>query len=88
MPYRPTGRPPGRPRYPEPLTPAELRVLDRLRKGETNAVIASHLEISPDAVKFHVSNMLGKLELENREQLAVWREAAAARLAWLGVAAA
>src|SRR6476646_1460682 len=88
MPYKPTGRPPGRPRHPEPLTPAEQRVLERLRRGETNAEIATRLDISPDAVKYHVSNMLGKLEMENREQLAAWREPSAARRAWLGMGGA
>ena len=82
MPYKPTGRPPGRPRHPEPLTPAEQRVLRYLRQGRTNAEIADALDVSADAVKYHVSNMLGKLELENREQLAAWREPSAVLRAW------
>ncbi len=73
MPYKPTGRPPGRPRH-ELLTPAELRVLDQLRRGLTNAEIAEALGTSLDAVKYHVSNMLGKLGFENREELAAWRQ--------------
>ena len=52
----------GRPRHPDILTPAEWRVLDALREGGTNAEIAARLGISPDAVKYHISNMLGKLE--------------------------
>ena len=82
MPYRPTGRPPGRPRHPEPLTPAEQRVLRYLRQGKTNAEIADELDVSPDAVKYHVSNMLGKLELESREQLAAWREPSPVARVW------
>lgn len=82
MPYKPTGRPPGRPRHPESLTPAEQRVLRYLRQGRTNTEIADALDVSADAVKYHVSNMLGKLELENREQLAAWREPSAVKRAW------
>ena len=63
----------GRPPHPEILTPAEQRVLNELRKGGTNAEIAARLGVSLDAVKYHISNMLGKLEFDNREQLAAWR---------------
>ena len=62
----------GRPRHPDILTPAEWRVLEELRKGGTNAEIAVRLGISPDAVKYHISNMLGKLGLEDRHALAAW----------------
>lgn len=44
-----------------------------VREGKTNAEIAVRLGISPDGVKYHVSNMLGKLGLSSREQLARWR---------------
>ncbi|MDE2670839.1 MAG: LuxR C-terminal-related transcriptional regulator [Chloroflexota bacterium] len=63
----------GRPRHPDILTPAEQRVLEELRAGGTNAEIAVRLGVSPDAVKYHISNMLGKLELADRHQLAAWR---------------
>ena len=63
----------GRPRHPGILTAAEQRVLEELRRGGTNAEIAARLGVTLDAVKFHISNMLGKLQLENREQLAAWR---------------
>ena len=65
--------PRGRPRHPDVLTPAEWRVLEQLREGGTNAEIASRLGISGDAVKYHISNMLGKLELRDRHELADWR---------------
>ena len=48
-------------------------MLEELRRGGTNAEIAVRLGVTLDAVKFHISNMLGKLHLENREQLAAWR---------------
>ena len=64
----------GRPRHPGILTPAERRVLDELREGGTNAEIAARLGIGAETVKTHVSTMLSKLGLENRQQLAAWRE--------------
>ena len=54
-----TRRERGRPPHPEILTPAEQRVLGELRKGGTNAEIAVRLSVSLDAVKYHISNMLG-----------------------------
>ena len=63
----------GRPPHPDVLTPAEWRVLEELRTGATNAEIAVRLGVSPDTVKYHVSNMLGKLGLEDRHALAAWR---------------
>lgn len=63
----------GRPRHPDILTPAEWRVLEELRRGGTNAEIAVRLGVSPNAVKYHISNMLGKLELEDRHALAAWQ---------------
>ena len=76
MPYRPTGRPPGRPPHPEPLTPAEQRVLDGVRRGLTNPAIAAELGVTADAVKYHVANMLSKLDLRDRHELAAWDPAA------------
>ncbi len=80
----------GRPRHPDVLTPAEWRVLEALREGGTNAEIGARLGISADAVKYHVSNMLGKLELRDRRALAAWRpEERRGRLpAWFAVPAA
>ena len=63
----------GRPRHPDVLTPAEWRVLDALREGGTNAEIAARLGISTNTVRYHVSNMLAKLELRDRRALAAWR---------------
>ena len=63
----------GRPRHPDVLTPAEWRVLEELRQGGTNAEIAVRLGISPDTVKYHIANMLAKLGLGDRRELAAWR---------------
>ena len=67
----------GRPPHPDILTPAEWRVLEHLREGKTNAEIAVRLGITPDGVKFHVSNMLAKLNLPDRAALAAWEGDAA-----------
>ncbi len=72
MPRRPTGRPSGRPPYPDLLTPAEQRVLEHVRDGRTNAEIAVVLDLSPETVKYHVANMLSKLGLHDRRELAAW----------------
>ena len=63
----------GRPHHPDVLTPAEWRVLEALRDGGTNAEIGARLGLSLDTVKYHISNMLAKLELRDRRALAAWR---------------
>ena len=63
----------GRPRHPDVLTPAEWRVLDALREGGANAEIAARLGISTNTVRYHISNMLAKIELRDRRALAAWR---------------
>lgn len=63
----------GRPPHPEILTPSEQRVLELIREGKTNSEIAYALSISIPGVKWHVSNMLGKLGVADRHQLAAWR---------------
>lgn len=62
----------GRPPHPEILTPSEQRVLELIRQGKTNSEIAYELSISIPGVKWHVSNMLGKLGLADRHELAAW----------------
>lgn len=62
----------GRPPHPDVLTPAEWRVLELVRARLPNAEIAERLDLSVNTVKTHVSNMLGKLELASRDQLAAW----------------
>ena len=54
---------------PELLTPAETRVFWEVIQGLTNKEISEHLYISPRTVQTHLSNILGKLNLENRAQL-------------------
>ncbi len=73
MSRRSTGRPRGRPPHPEPLTPAEQRVLELVRAGKSNPEIAFELDLSLGTVKTHVSNMLSKLGHADRHELAAWQ---------------
>jgi catechol 2,3-dioxygenase-like lactoylglutathione lyase family enzyme/DNA-binding CsgD family transcriptional regulator len=57
------------------LTPAEWGVVNGVRHGMTNRMIARARGISLDAVKFHVENAVGKLGLEGRDALRHWRGA-------------
>lgn len=54
---------------PLPLTPAEEKVFWEVIQGYTNKQIGDRLFISPRTVQTHLSNILSKLELENRSQL-------------------
>lgn len=54
---------------PLPLTPAEERVFWEVIQGFTNKQISERLFISPRTVQTHLSNILSKLQLENRSQL-------------------
>jgi len=57
------------PPTPLPLTPAEERVFAEVIQGYTNKQIGERLFVSPRTVQTHLSNILSKLELENRSQL-------------------
>jgi DNA-binding NarL/FixJ family response regulator len=54
------------------LTERELDVLKLIANGMTNSQIASKLVISENTVKGHVSNILSKLHLADRTQVAVY----------------
>ena len=62
----------GRPPYPDILTPRQWQVLRLIREGMSNEQIALRLGISTDGVKFHVSEILGKLGVSNRNEAARW----------------
>jgi DNA-binding NarL/FixJ family response regulator len=54
------------------LSDRELDVLRLIANGKDNSEIAEALHISPKTVKNHISNILMKLQIENRIQAAVY----------------
>ncbi len=48
------------------LTPRELSVIDLLREGKPNKLIARQLDMQENTVKVHVRNILKKLNAANR----------------------
>ena len=54
------------------LSEREIDVLKLIANGKDNAQIAGELHISPKTVKNHISNILMKLQIENRIQAAVY----------------
>jgi DNA-binding NarL/FixJ family response regulator len=54
------------------LSDREIEVLKLIANGKDNAEIATELFISPKTVKNHISNILMKLQIENRIQAAVY----------------
>ena len=54
------------------LSDRELEVLKLIANGKDNAHIAAELHISPKTVKNHISNILMKLQIDNRIQAAVY----------------
>ncbi len=56
----------------EGLTEREREVLELIARGMTNREIAEKMVISEKTVKTHVSNLLDKLELEDRTRAAIW----------------
>jgi predicted ATPase/DNA-binding CsgD family transcriptional regulator len=55
-----------------PLTPREREVAALVACGYSNHAIADELVISERTVEKHVANILARLELSSRAQLAVW----------------
>ena len=54
------------------LSDREIEVLKLIANGKDNAQIANDLHISPKTVKNHISNILMKLQIDNRIQAAVY----------------
>jgi DNA-binding NarL/FixJ family response regulator len=54
------------------LSDREIEVLKLIANGKDNAQIARELVISPKTVKNHISNILMKLQIDNRIQAAVY----------------
>jgi NarL family two-component system response regulator LiaR len=56
----------------QPLSPREREVLDLIASGQSNRQIATELIIGEQTVKTHVSNILMKLDLQDRVQAAIF----------------
>lgn len=54
------------------LTPREMEILKLIGQGKTNQQIAEELYISVKTVKTHITNLLAKLEVEDRTQAAIY----------------
>lgn len=54
------------------LTPREEEVLALVAQGRTNRDVAAALSISDGTVKFHMTNILDKLHLQNRAQVVAY----------------
>ena len=55
-----------------PLTPRQLDIAKLIVRGQTNRQIAEQLVVSPHTVERHVENILHKLRLASRTEIAVW----------------
>jgi NarL family two-component system response regulator LiaR len=60
------------PPTPDPLTPREEQILKLVAKGLENPEIADQLVISEATVRTHVSNIMSKLHLASRTQVALY----------------
>ncbi|MGE4451592.1 response regulator transcription factor [Castellaniella sp.] len=54
------------------LTQREREIVQCLARGESNKLIARNLDLSESTVKIHVQNILKKLDLSSRVQVAVY----------------
>ena len=54
------------------VTPREQEVINLIAEGTSNQEIATILHITEKTVKNHVSNILSRIGLRDRTQLAIW----------------
>ncbi|MEZ4503875.1 MAG: helix-turn-helix transcriptional regulator [Dehalococcoidia bacterium] len=54
------------------VTPRQLEVARLVARGLTNPQIADELGITLDGAKYHVAELLGRLGLSSREEIATW----------------
>jgi DNA-binding NarL/FixJ family response regulator len=58
------------------LTDREIEVLGHVAQGYSNAELARLLSVTPQTVKFHLSNIYRKLNVSNRTQATRWAQLA------------
>jgi len=56
----------------ETLTPREIMIIKLIGEGKTNKEIANELHLSIGTVKNHITQILGKLNLRDRTQVAIY----------------
>ncbi|MGE5691347.1 MAG: helix-turn-helix domain-containing protein [Pseudomonadota bacterium] len=59
-------------REPPALSSAEVRILELVEEGLTNAEIAARLFVVEQTVKFHLSRIYKKLGVRNRMEATRW----------------
>jgi DNA-binding NarL/FixJ family response regulator len=57
---------------PDALTPQEIRLLQYLASGLSNKAIAQAMGLSENTIKYHLKNVLQKLNLHNRTEAAAY----------------
>jgi DNA-binding NarL/FixJ family response regulator len=62
------------------FTPGELAILDRLKLGKANKVIAHELQVSESTVKLRIGRIMKKLKVTNRTQVVCRAYALTARM--------
>ena len=67
-----TSSPPAPTQEREKLTARERDIVNCLTRGESNKEIARHLDVAESTVKIHIQNILKKLNLSSRVQIAVY----------------
>lgn len=58
--------------FPDILTPREAEVLELLQRGRSNAEVANELSLGIETVRTHVRNILRKLGVSSRKDLAAF----------------
>lgn len=53
------------------LSQRQIEVIDRLRRGEANKIIAYKLGMSESTVKIHIRNIMRKIKARNRTEVAI-----------------
>jgi LuxR family maltose regulon positive regulatory protein len=57
------------------LSARERQIVERIAAGDSNKLIARAFDLSPHTVKRHVANILDKLGMSSRGQVAAWYHA-------------